>query len=48
MDTLQKAPNDVELRKFQNIIRHINIIYDLVNVLLKRLIYKELYYNDLF
>ena len=47
-DALVKAPNDVEQRKVQNIIRHINIIDDLVNVLLKRLIYKELYYNDLF
>ena len=47
-ETLAKAANDVELRKVQNIIRHLNIIDDLVNVLLKRLIYKELYYNDLF
>jgi hypothetical protein len=47
MDQLKKA-NDVELRRMQNMIRHINIIDDLVNVLLKRLIYKELYYNDLF
>ena len=29
-------------------IRHINLIDDLVNVLLKRLIFKELQYQDLF
>lgn len=47
VDQLNNA-NDVELRKMQNMIKHINLIDDLVNVLLKRLIYKELYYNDLF
>ena len=29
-------------------LRHINLIDDLVNVLLKRLIFKELFYQDLF
>lgn len=48
MDQLTKAANDVELRKVQNILRHLNVIDDLVNVMLKRLIYKEFYYNDMF
>lgn len=29
-------------------IRHINLINDVVNVLLKRLIFKEIFYKDLF
>lgn len=29
-------------------IRHINLINDVVNVLLKRLIFKEMFYKDLF
>lgn len=47
IDSLDKA-NDVELRRIQNMLKHMNIIEDLVNSLMKRLIYKELYYNDLF
>ena len=39
---------EVKLRRLQNMIRHINLMDDLVNVLLKRLIYKEFSYNDLF
>jgi hypothetical protein len=48
IDVLSKATTDVEIRRLQNMIRHINLIDDLLNVILKRLIYKELYYNDLF
>lgn len=40
--------DDVGLRKLQNMIRHIGMINDLVNVLLKRLVFKELSYRDLF
>jgi hypothetical protein len=38
----------VLLRKLQNMLKHINLIDDLLNVLLKRLIYKEYSYRDLY
>ena len=44
---LQKA-DEIQLRKLQDMLRHINLIDDLVNVLLKRLIFKEEEYRELF
>jgi hypothetical protein len=44
---LQRAEM-IQLKKLQNMIRHINLINDVVNVLLKRLIFKEIFYKDLF
>lgn len=38
----------VGLRKLQNMIRHIGMINDLVNILLKRLVFKDLSYRPLF
>jgi len=38
----------VKMRQLQNMIRHIGMIDDVVNVLLKRLIFKEMSYRDLF
>jgi len=47
INTLDES-DPVQNRKLQNMLRHINIIDDLVNSLLRRLIFKEFYYKDLF
>jgi hypothetical protein len=38
----------IEKKRLQNMLRHIGLVSDILNVLLKRLIYKELSYRDLF
>ena len=43
-----KNSDAIQLRRLQNMIRHINLINDVVNVLLKMLIFKEIFYKDLF
>lgn len=48
MKTELQSSDEIRLKKLQNMLRHINLIDDLVNVLLKRLIFKELVYQDLF
>ena len=42
------ASDAIQLRKLQDMFRHINFIDDLLNVLLRRLIFKEQVYRDLF
>jgi hypothetical protein len=42
------ASEPIQLRKLQDMFRHINFIDDLLNVLLRRLIFKEHVYRDLF
>ena len=38
----------IEKKRIQNMLRHIGLINDLLNVLLKQLIFKEIQYRDLF
>jgi hypothetical protein len=38
----------IEKKRIQNMLRHIGLINDLLNILLKQLIFKEIQYRDLF
>lgn len=40
--------NPVDKKRLQNMVRHIGLLSDILNVLLKRLIFKEHQYRDLF
>jgi len=51
MDAMSKEivkSDELDKKRLQNMLRHIGLISDLINVLLKRLIYKENQYKDLF